>query len=163
MKISVLAVALFALISCSGPKFAYQFDTHRYQSASKNQEHILPDMPPVHAHELVASAELVMAESALARAEKPVAIEEPSAKIEQFDNSAQSVGQQKPGKKAEPKKQLKSEKSANMDHDLKLAAIFGAVGVVGILLGGIGDFFLIIGGIALLIGVVFFVKWLIRQ
>jgi hypothetical protein len=51
--------------------------------------------------------------------------------------------------------------SGGMDHDLKLAAIFGAVGLVGLLIGG--NVFNIIGGIMLLIGVVFFVKWIIRQ
>jgi hypothetical protein len=50
-----------------------------------------------------------------------------------------------------------------MDNDLKLAAIFGAVGIVGLMLGGATDVFWIIGGIALLVGVVFLVKWLVRQ
>lgn len=48
-----------------------------------------------------------------------------------------------------------------MDNDLKLAAIFGAVGLVALIISG--DVFYIIGGIALIIGVVFFVKWLVRQ
>jgi predicted deacylase len=48
-----------------------------------------------------------------------------------------------------------------MDQDLKMAAIFGAVGIVALIIGG--DVFWIIGGIALIIGVVFFVLWLSRQ
>jgi hypothetical protein len=48
-----------------------------------------------------------------------------------------------------------------MDSDLKLAAIFGAVGVVATIIGG--EVFWIIGAIAFIIGVVFFVKWLVRQ
>lgn len=48
-----------------------------------------------------------------------------------------------------------------MDNDLKFAAIFGAVGITALIIGG--DVFYIIGGIALIIGVVFFVKWMIRQ
>jgi hypothetical protein len=48
-----------------------------------------------------------------------------------------------------------------LDNDLKLAAIFGAVGIVALIIGG--DVFWIIGGIAMIIGVVFFVKWLVRQ
>jgi len=48
-----------------------------------------------------------------------------------------------------------------MDNDLKLAAIFGAVGLVATIIGG--EVFWIIGGIAFIIGVVFFVKWLVRQ
>jgi uncharacterized MAPEG superfamily protein len=50
-----------------------------------------------------------------------------------------------------------------MENDLKLAIIFGAVGIVGLMLGGASNAFFYIGGIALLIGVVFFVKWVIRQ
>ena len=51
--------------------------------------------------------------------------------------------------------------SKRMDNDLKLAAIFGAVGIVALIISG--QVFYIIGGIALIIGVVFFVKWLVRQ
>jgi hypothetical protein len=54
-----------------------------------------------------------------------------------------------------------AEAAAAMDHDLKLAAIFGAVGIVALIIGG--DVFWVIGGIALIIGVVFFVLWLSRQ
>lgn len=56
-----------------------------------------------------------------------------------------------------------STNASGLDHDLKLAAIFGAVGIVGLLLGSAGQFFVVIGAISLIIGVVFFVKWLIRQ
>jgi hypothetical protein len=56
---------------------------------------------------------------------------------------------------------VNSTQASGMDHDLKLAAIFGAVGIVGLLIGG--QAFTIIGGTALIIGVVFFVKWLLRQ
>jgi len=54
-----------------------------------------------------------------------------------------------------------AKETSAMDNDLKLAAIFGAVGIVAMLIGG--DVFWIIGGIALIVGVVFFVKWLVRQ
>ena len=72
--------------------------------------------------------------------------------------------------RVEIKKQIKSSvkiqkvtkvQSGNIDHDLKLAAIFGAVGVVGLII--YTSPFNIIGAIALIIGVVFFVKWLVRQ
>jgi hypothetical protein len=62
----------------------------------------------------------------------------------------------------EKKESIKAAKKTNaMDHDLKLAAIFGAVGLVALIISG--DVFYVIGGIALIIGVVFFVKWLVRQ
>lgn len=47
------------------------------------------------------------------------------------------------------------------DHDLKLAAIFGAIGVVALFISG--NAFYVIGAIALIIGLVFFIKWLVRQ
>jgi|JI102314A2RNA_FD_contig_51_886217_length_2581_multi_6_in_0_out_0_3 hypothetical protein len=50
-----------------------------------------------------------------------------------------------------------------MDHDLKLAAIFGAVGLVAMAIFAGNSVLWIVGGIALIIGVVFFVKWLVRQ
>jgi hypothetical protein len=49
------------------------------------------------------------------------------------------------------------------DNDLKMAAIFGIVGIVGTALWGVSDVIGIIGTIALIIAVVFLVKWLIRQ
>ena len=51
--------------------------------------------------------------------------------------------------------------SQGMDPDLKLAAIFGSIGVVTLIIGG--DVFAIIGGIAMIVGLVFFVRWLVRQ
>ncbi|MFY8036778.1 MAG: hypothetical protein ACOVMQ_06405 [Cyclobacteriaceae bacterium] len=66
--------------------------------------------------------------------------------------------------KAEKKEMSSSATQAKgLDHDLKLAAIFGAVGVVGLLLGSAGQFFTVIGAISLIIGTVFFVKWLMEQ
>jgi hypothetical protein len=58
---------------------------------------------------------------------------------------------------------VSSTKAAGLDQNLKLAAIFGAVGIVGLLLGTAGQFFVVIGAISLIIGVVFFVKWLLTQ
>jgi hypothetical protein len=47
------------------------------------------------------------------------------------------------------------------DQDLKLAAIFGAIGTTGIIIA-VEPFF-IIGVVALIIGLVFFIKWFARQ
>ena len=49
------------------------------------------------------------------------------------------------------------------DNDLKMAAIFGVVGIVGTALWGASEVIGIIGTIALIIAVVFLIKWLIRQ
>jgi hypothetical protein len=51
----------------------------------------------------------------------------------------------------------------SLDPDLKMAIIFGAVGLVLALFGGISEVFTVLGVIAILVGVYFLIKWLIRQ
>jgi hypothetical protein len=53
--------------------------------------------------------------------------------------------------------------AGTMDQDLKMAIIFGAVGLTLTLFGGINEAFWILGVIAIVVGVVFLVKWLVRQ
>ncbi len=74
--------------------------------------------------------------------------------------------------KKEIKSYMKTRKAAGvesvkntkaMDHDLKLAIIFGAIGLTLELFGGIDTVFWVLGVIAIVIGVVFLVKWLVRQ
>jgi hypothetical protein len=48
-----------------------------------------------------------------------------------------------------------------MENDLKLAAIFGGVGLVLLIIGG--DVLYVLGAIGLLIGLYFFIRWLMRQ
>lgn len=47
------------------------------------------------------------------------------------------------------------------DQDLKLAAIFGAIGTTAMII--YTEPFFIIGAVALIIGLVFFIKWFVRQ
>jgi F0F1-type ATP synthase assembly protein I len=148
---------------------AYRFDTHRYQSvAQKTQpEQMVTTATAIDPNEVLASAEPVWLEPTAPIELEPTATPASLSKAEQKELRSQLKAQLKtqltPEKKAAIKKQLKADKAAGMDHDLKLAAVFGAVGIVGILLGAAADVFLIIGGIALLIGVIFFIKWLVRQ
>jgi len=48
-----------------------------------------------------------------------------------------------------------------LENDVKLAAIFGAVGIVLVIIGG--EVLYVLGAIALLIGLYFFIGWLIHQ
>lgn len=52
---------------------------------------------------------------------------------------------------------------AAMDNDLKLAIIFGAIGLVLSLFGGANSVFWVLSVVAVVIAVVFFIKWLVRQ
>jgi hypothetical protein len=174
----LLAIAVLA--SCSAPKYAYQFDHYDYNSGKKKSDvaamqtpaenQVAAEKSPLALQEetMVASAE----EKAVVLAETPTIEAQREAVAKKY--AAMSKTERKAFRK-EAKTQVKAyikavksgdkaqvaEAAQRMDHDLKLAAIFGAVGIVSLLIGG--DVFWVIGGIALIIGVVFFVMWLTRQ
>lgn len=168
-KITLL-LAIVVLASCSAPKYAYYFDHHDYNAGKKQtqtqaQVSVTSEVSPlaVDPQELVAStgdAPVVAANVA----PEPVVVKKTYVQMTKTEKKAfrKELGKQIKSYVAAKKKMNSIEaQKAGMDHDLKLAIIFGAVGIVGLIIGG--DVFWIIGGIAMLIGVVFFVKWIIRQ
>jgi hypothetical protein len=162
-----LLLAIVVLASCSGPKYAYYFDHQNYNAGKKQaQGSVQSELSPlaIDSQSLVAST----GESPVVVAEvpaEPVAVKKVTyMQMTKAEKKAfrKELGKEMKGFVAARKKMNSVEAAkAGMDHDLRLAAIFGAVGIVGLIIGG--DVFWIIGGIALLIGVVFFVKWVIRQ
>ena len=64
-------------------------------------------------------------------------------------------------KKADSGKGVQDKKA--LDHDLKMAIIFGAVAVVLSTLSGFSYVFWIVAVVSLVIGLVFLIKWLSRQ
>ena len=50
-----------------------------------------------------------------------------------------------------------------LDDELKLAIIFGAIGITLTVLGGISTVFWVLGVVGLAIGLVFFIRWISRQ
>jgi hypothetical protein len=170
MKRKLLYLLSLALLAaCSAPKYSYNFDYYNYNGGKKKSaapaENVVMQAPEViQAEELVASAESTVVLPETAAAEKSTEVRKTYAQMNKSERK--EVRRQI---KAVVKNYVKTQKdnikaakeSKAMDNDLKLAAIFGAVGIVALIIGG--EVFWIIGGIALLIGVVFFVKWLIRQ
>jgi uncharacterized membrane protein len=156
----LLSIALLA--SCSAPKYTYNFSHYNYPTAKKTES------ASVSSQELVAS---INDEPAMLS--KPVVVTEDLVVVEKKEGVQASSPVNQLTKKQIKKeiKQMRSLKKANsiesnqqtkaIDNDLKLAAIFGAVGLVALIIGG--QVFWIIGGIAMIIGVVFFIKWLLRQ
>ncbi|HMJ69955.1 MAG TPA: hypothetical protein VK508_13715 [Cyclobacteriaceae bacterium] len=175
MKIRVLTLACVTLCAaCSAPKMAYKFNYHDYNAGRKvkdvKQEVASnPGPAPVVAEELVAMESVTETTTiSIESVEKPVVIAPEKKTYE--DMSKKERRELRREFKKEIKSIIKKKDGVNsveatkaLDKDLKLAAIFGAVGVVGLILGGASGAFWIIGGIAMLIGVVFFVRWLIRQ
>jgi hypothetical protein len=182
MKKLVMLIA-FAVIfaACSSPKYSYYFDRYDYNSGKK-----LP--APTVTQNTVSSTQqsplLISDATFTADASNeimPTSVEKNSTlvldrkamqeKISSLDKS--QLHQLKKELKSELKKQIKGTKKGESiksakaskvwDEDLKMAAIFGAIGVVLTILGGINTIFWVLGVIAFVIGVVFLIKWLARQ
>ena len=166
--------SILLLAACSSPKYAYYFDHHDYNSGKKNdisQSVGQPsEMQPLKADNatLVASAD--------EKAFVPVAPEKTEVDAKSAIEKYKSMsGEERKEFRKELKKQIKTlakvkkketysvESTKAMDKDLKLAAIFGAIGLVLTLFGGVSSAFWVIGVICIVIGVVFLVSWLVRQ
>ncbi|MBY0435811.1 MAG: lipoprotein [Cyclobacteriaceae bacterium] len=164
-KIIITLLSVIVLASCSAPKYSYNFDHHNYYAGKKSKAAEVAESPlAVDPATLTASVEaqlVVLAEaSAVSAAPKTFAQLSKTERKQVRKEIKKEIKKYVAAKKENRPTTVQASK-AGMDNDLKLAAIFGAVGIVGLIIGG--NVFWIIGGIAMLIGVVFFVKWLIRQ
>jgi len=161
-----LATLTFA---CSGPKYTASFKSYDVNTGYHTVKKPEPSIKTTNAND--AQAEQLLASTSAAPAEvKKDAVNKEVRKtyLQMSKTERQAL---KKHLRSEIRSYVKDHKknfsveSTNatkaMDHDLKLAAIFGAVGLVALIISG--EVFYIIGGIALIIGVVFFVKWLVRQ
>jgi hypothetical protein len=166
MKPALLFVSVTALFaSCSSPKFAGRPAQGNERLTAYSTE---PSVPlPLDESTLVASisdgpvylAPTAIGASGALSGSKPLTL----TREERKEIRKEALKQLKAYTKAvkEGDKALATELKQGMDNDLKMAAIFGAVGIVSFIIGG--DVFHVIGAIALIVGVVFFVKWLMRQ
>lgn len=173
----ILPLAIL-LAACSTPKYTYNFSHYNEWSNSSARE-VQPPVPQntITADALVASIAPEAVTPFKPQVSNPTlenGKREPSVKKEVLTREEKRTVRKELRKEIKTYKKeikndqkndgVKSDKAAKaMDNDLKLAAIFGAIGIVGLILGGAADVFSIIGGIALLIGVIFFVLWLARQ
>lgn len=169
-----LVVSVLVLASCSTPKYTYNFDYYDYNSGRKKAE----------AEKVVARAEaqpviieepsplLLPEESVVASAAEkaPAPVAKPAAK-KYSDMSKSEKKEVRKALKTEVKKYLKNKKGEGsvgketqaLDYNLKMAIIFGAVALTLSFFGGVNSVFWIASVIALVIGVVFFIKWIAEQ
>ena len=173
-------LGLLVMASCSAPKQAYYFDHYDYNAGKKKKEteNLVVAEPQAPVIETVAeSAPLAVDNNTMVASakEEPVAIVENVVAAEPAKSYKDMTKAEKQAFRKDAKNLIKTyikakkdgdevkaaEAAKAMDKDLRLAAIFGAVGIVSLIIGG--DVFYVIGAIALIIGVVFFVMWLTRQ
>ena len=178
----LLSIALLA--ACSAPKYSYNFGTYDYNAGKRKAA-------PVEATAQQKVVQGQRQEELTAPAEMTASVEATSSRVEKSIESSALTNVQtslkakyelmsKSEKKEFRKEVLHAAKNYSkamkrgdhiaaekavqaLDHDLKLAIIFGAVGLAITLFGGLGYAFYVVGVIAFLIGLVFFIKWVLRQ
>jgi preprotein translocase subunit SecF len=167
----LLLVAFVILASCSTPKYTYYFDHYDYNSGKKNSasqgvvtQGVATEVMP---HEAASDETLVASanenEVYLAKPSPAASTREVASKLKSMSKEERKELRKEVKKYVKQnKKEIKSSKSANqLENDVKLAAIFGAVGIVLLIIGG--DVLSILGAVALLVGLYFFIRWLIHQ
>lgn len=177
----LLAGTLLLATACSSPKYTYHFDHYDYNSGRKNESAVVQNNVPASE-----ATPLSLDENSLtASTSEVVPTPEPAPTVTSPEEARSILAKkynslsktEKKEFRQTAKKQLKAYVKATrngdraaaedavkaMDYDLKMAIIFGAVGLTLSLFGGVSEAFWILGVIAIVIGVVFLVKWLVRQ
>jgi hypothetical protein len=190
-KYLLLLASVLLLAACSSPKYAYYFDHYDYNSGKKKVETpasqlpqttiTTPDVNPLLLDEnnVTASAENKIQPVEYTSAQPveytPAMVKEKASLLEQKYKSLSKAEKKEFRKelKTEVKKMIKAKKNGDsldlikertaMDHDLKMALIFGIVGILLSAFGGVNSIFWILGVISTVIAIVFLIKWLAEQ
>jgi hypothetical protein len=173
-----LVGSMLIIASCSSPRYSYKFDYYDYNSGRKELPNTqasasLPatnvDPLKLDKNELVAAADL----SEKKAPQRNVSDQRMASARTIKDLSKTEVKKIRSELKHYIKDHSKKLKSGDevasvnatkqLDDDLKLAIIFGAVGITFAILGGINTVFWVIGVIGLIVGLVFFIRWISTQ
>lgn len=181
-NILLVLVGVLLLAACSTPKYAYYFDHYDYNSGKKKafMKDGLTAVEPVSRFSSASASPLKIDQrSAAASIESDVIAETAPASpvasksVLERKYSSLSTTEKKEFRKelktamkeyAKLKKEGKSVAAAQaLDYNLKMAIIFGAVALTLSFFGGVNSIFWIVSVIALVVGVVFFIKWIAEQ
>jgi hypothetical protein len=162
-KIFTLLVLIVGA-SCSAPRYTYNFSYYDYQAgkrAAHKEAEVVANKTT--STEIVASTENIPTANEIV---VPTAVESKtvtgSTKVEQ-KAFVREVKKEIKNAVHQVKKMNSVQSAQAMDRDLKLAAIFGAVGIVLGALWGVSNILGFAGTICVIIGLVFLIKWLLRQ
>lgn len=164
MKYFIFILSLLSLASCGTRKLTASFTT----PGTPVEYHVTQLASPT----IAQPAPVLLASTS----NTPKLEVKPSAHISDFKKVYLNLSTQKKREfrhelKKELKTYLKNKKSnvgiqstksegSGIDHDLKMALIFGIVGVIALIIPG--EVFVIIGSILLIVGLIFLIKWLIN-
>ena len=158
MKASlVIFLMCTILMSCSTPRYTYYFDrqqinTGKSATIESRSEFILP-------------TNQAMLTASTSNEDLPMEVNgEPKSREIENGLSVTERGERKAHlveSKAKTRMSIPQPPSQKLDRNLKLSILFGGSGIVGLIIGG--SFFLIVGSISLLVGIILFIKWLVRK
>lgn len=183
-----LAVGLLMMAACSTPKYTYHFDRFDYNSGKKKTTSIETSAMATTSNQEIPSLEiepvgdvspLVIDKKALvASADVTTPAPPQTTRLEEFKQQYSEMSKRerrafRKSLKAEVKAFVKNKgkidngdtvgKTKQMDSDLRLAIIFGAIALTLSFFGGVNSVFWVVSVVSLVIAVVFFIKWLVRQ
>ena len=169
---------MLIIASCSSPRYSYNFDYYDYNSGrkelSKAQSKVsllTTEIDPLklEKNELVAAAEVDKKKSdqlyvsdggkASARTVKDLSKEE----VKKLRSELKHYIKDHSKKMKSGLEPAGVNATKQLDNDLKLAIIFGAIGITFAILGGINTVFWVIGVVGLIVGLVFFIRWISTQ
>jgi len=175
----IVGIMLF-IASCSSPRYTYNFDYYDYNSGRKelpithvNESQLANKTEPLKLdkNQLVAatdadvvinsntSSSVTEAASTATNTYKDISRSEKRQLRNELKNYIKNQSN-----KLKPGDELASVNATKeLDDELKLAIIFGAIGITFAILGGINTVFWVIGVIGLIVGLVFFIRWISTQ
>lgn len=171
-KLLVIAAAVFAA-SCSSPKYTYKFDYHDYNAGRKDKQVIKevasnPGPVAIQPEMLIAEAPVVAlstaagADVAAPRTKSAPLTLSKSERKEMIKDVKQALKKAVKLKKAGDTVQTDQSTKA-LDYDLKMSLVFLLVSILAGALVTISELFWILSVAALVVAVIFFIKWLMRQ
>jgi len=168
MKLKSLALLLLIVgASCSSPKYTYNFSYYDYQAGKKNI---------VQPEKVIATEINSEVTTGTATTNSTAVLPEDKAPLltEQQNHASLNTTEKKTIKKEikktintyvkqVKKMEAKSVSASGWDRDLKLAAIFGAIGLGLGLLYSVNSIIGFIGFASIVIALFFLIRWLMRQ
>ena len=182
-NILTLLTSVLLLASCSAPKYSYYFDHYDYQSGKKKlnaekrllaaNETVTEEVATMESPLLIEKGSVTahVGENAVTPIKKAAPTAENKVLEKKYSDLTKAEKKEfRQALKKEIKKYAKAKKAGDsikdtqtLDHNLKMAIIFGAVALTLSFFGGVNSVFWVASVVALVIGVVFFIKWIAEQ
>jgi len=171
----LVLIVILAFASCTSQKYAYHFDHYNYHIGEKVGDDEIPTLTEspltFNAEKLTASTIMASDAAAAEKASPFASIQEKAHQYKDMSRKDRRAFRKELSSKIKDyalevrsgEKGSNVEATQQLDDELKLAIVFGAVGITLVVLGGINTIFWVLGAVGLAIGLVFFIRWISTQ